>query len=95
MLLKVIVYLWKPIVNMLYREHNVSSGLNASKLVILTSVTKNDLVRQKKIDEAELQALLDENACQTQKEFAMQVNVDQPTVSRHLHAIGKIRKLEE
>lgn len=47
----------------------------------------------KKIGEAELQALLDENPCQTQKELAMELNVDQATISRHLHAMGKIRKL--
>lgn len=47
----------------------------------------------KKLDDAALQALLDENACQTQKELAMELNVDRATISRHLHAMGKIRKL--
>lgn len=47
----------------------------------------------KKLEEAELKALLDENSCQTQKELAMKLNVDRATISRHLHAMGKIRKL--
>lgn len=47
----------------------------------------------KKFEYAELQALLDENAVQTQKELALELNVDRATISRHLHAMGKIRKL--
>lgn len=47
----------------------------------------------KKVEDADLQALLDENACQTQKELALELNVDQKTISRHLHSMGKIRKL--
>ena len=47
----------------------------------------------KKFEDAELQALLDENAVQTQKELALELNVDRATISRHLHAMGKTRKL--
>lgn len=47
----------------------------------------------KKFEDAELQALLDENAAQTQKELAMVLHVDQKTISNRLHALGKIRKL--
>lgn len=47
----------------------------------------------KKFEDAELQALLDENACRTQKELAMELNVDRRTISVRLHAMGKIRKL--
>lgn len=49
--------------------------------------------RPEKFEETELQALLDENACQTQRELAMELNVTQATISQHLHAMGKIRKL--
>lgn len=48
---------------------------------------------EKKLDDADLQALLDENPCRTQKELAMELNVGRATISRHLHAMGKIRKL--
>jgi histone-lysine N-methyltransferase SETMAR len=47
----------------------------------------------KKFEDAELQALLDENSCRTQKELALELNVDIATISRRLHAMGKIRKL--
>lgn len=47
----------------------------------------------KKFGDAELQALLDENPCQTQEELAVQLNVSRATVSNRLHAMGKIRKL--
>ncbi len=49
--------------------------------------------QQKKFEDAQLEALLDEDPCQTQKELAMALNVNQATISRHLHAMGKIRKL--
>lgn len=47
----------------------------------------------KKFEDAELQELLDVNPCQTQKELAIELNVDRATISRRLHAMGKIRKL--
>nr|QRH16695.1 transposase [Mayetiola destructor] len=47
----------------------------------------------KKFEDAELQALLDENSCRTQKELALKLGVAQSTISERLHAMGKIRKL--
>ncbi|GFT88873.1 putative mariner mos1 transposase [Trichonephila clavipes] len=47
----------------------------------------------KKFEDAELQALLDEDDGQTQEHLAEQLNVDQSTVSRHLKAMGKIKKV--
>ncbi|GFV95830.1 mariner Mos1 transposase [Trichonephila clavipes] len=47
----------------------------------------------KKFEDAELQALLDEDDGQTQEHFAEQLNVDQSTVSRHRKAMGKIIKV--
>ncbi|GFU72973.1 mariner Mos1 transposase [Trichonephila clavipes] len=47
----------------------------------------------KKFEDAELQALLDEDDGQTQEHLAEQLNVDQSTVSRRLKAIGKIIKV--
>lgn len=45
-----------------------------------------------KVEHEQLQALLDENSAQTQKELAEQVGVTQQTVSNRLHAMGKIHK---
>lgn len=45
-----------------------------------------------KVDDQELQALLDENSCQTEKQLSEQLGVTQQTVSYRLKAMGKIRK---
>lgn len=54
-------------------------GFNDLKLVILMSMTKN----------SELQDLLDENPAQTLKELSDSLAVNESTVSRCLHAMGK------
>lgn len=46
----------------------------------------------KKFQDDQLEALLNENTAQTLKELAEQLNVDESTVSRRLHAMGKIQK---
>lgn len=46
----------------------------------------------KKLQDDELQALLDEDATQTQKQLAYALNVDHSTISIRLHAMGKIQK---
>ncbi|GFW28494.1 mariner Mos1 transposase [Trichonephila clavipes] len=48
----------------------------------------------KKFEDAELQALLDEDDGQTQEHLVEQLNVDQSTVSRRLKAMGKIIKVD-
>ncbi|GFT93006.1 mariner Mos1 transposase [Trichonephila clavipes] len=47
----------------------------------------------KKFEDAELQALLDEDDGQTQEHLVEQLNVDQSTVSRRLKAMDKIIKV--
>ncbi|GFW22341.1 mariner Mos1 transposase [Trichonephila clavipes] len=47
----------------------------------------------KKFEDAELQALLDEDDGQMQEHLAEQLNVDQSTVSRRIKAMGKIIKV--
>jgi len=47
----------------------------------------------KKFEDAELQALLDEDDSQTQSELAEQLGVDQASISRRLRDMGKIHKL--
>jgi len=46
----------------------------------------------KKFEDQQLQALLDEDACQTQKQLAERLNVAQQTISDRLQAMGKILK---
>ena len=46
----------------------------------------------KKFEDAELQALLDDDSTQTLKQLAKALRIDQGTISRRLHAIGKIQK---
>ena len=46
----------------------------------------------KKFENAELLALLGEDSTQTLKQLAKALGVDQGTISRRLHAIGKIQK---
>ena len=46
----------------------------------------------KKFEDQQLQVLLDEVACQTQKQLAKSLNVAQQTISDHLQAMGKILK---
>ena len=43
----------------------------------------------KKFENQQLQALLEEDACQTQKQLAERLNVTQPTISDRLQAMGK------
>ena len=42
--------------------------------------------------DAKLEALLDEDSCQTQKEFALVLGVTQQTISYHLKSLGMIQK---
>jgi len=46
----------------------------------------------KKFEDAQLEALLDEDACQTEKELATALNVTQQCISLRLNAMGMIRK---
>ncbi|GFX80287.1 mariner Mos1 transposase [Trichonephila clavipes] len=57
------------------------------------SLSRAQCYRCKKIEDAELQALLDEDEGETQEHLAKQLNVDQSTVSRRLKAMGKIIKV--
>lgn len=45
-----------------------------------------------KFEDAELQAILDENATLSENKMAEMLNVNQTTISRRLYALGKIRK---
>ena len=47
--------------------------------------------RPKTFEDAELEALLDEDPCQTQKELASALGVTHQTISKRLHALGMIQ----
>ncbi len=47
----------------------------------------------RKFEDAELEALLNEDSMQTQQEVAAQLGVTQAAISTHLHQMGKIQKL--
>ncbi|KAL6265797.1 hypothetical protein P5V15_002613 [Pogonomyrmex californicus] len=49
-------------------------------------------VGSQKIETDELQALLDINSAQTEKELAEQLGVTQQTISVCLHTMGKVQK---
>ena len=46
----------------------------------------------KKFEDAELEALLDEDPCQTQEELTLSLEVTQQTISLRLKAMGMIQK---
>ena len=49
----------------------------------------------KKFEDAELQAILDEDDTLSQKQMAVMLNVAQQTISGRLKALGKIQKCEK
>ena len=61
-------------------------------MVILAWKTKNVLGSQKKFEDEELEALLDEDCFQTQEERAESLGVTQAAVSKRLKAAGYIQK---
>jgi len=46
------------------------------------------------INDEELEALINSNSPQIYQQFARRLNINEETVSLHLHAIGKIRCLK-
>ena len=73
----------------------VSFGFNGLKIAILKLMTRKGLVHQKKFDNNELQELFDENLAPSLKELSENLAVDESTVLRRLHAMGKIQKEEK
>ncbi|GFY29007.1 mariner Mos1 transposase [Trichonephila clavipes] len=50
--------------------------------------------REKVFEDAELEALLDQNSCQTQQELAGSLGVTQQAISKRLKVMGMIQKQE-
>jgi len=65
-------------------KERVVSGFNASRTVILTSKTGIAM------EDAELEALLEQNSCQNQEELARSLGVTQQAISKCLKAMGRI-----
>jgi len=49
--------------------------------------------RPRKVEQCQLQTLLDENDTQSQKMLAEQLGVSQAAISMQLHAMGKVQKI--
>ena len=86
-------YLEKLMGNMLHRKKRVIDDFSVSKLEISMLQTRNMKNRSKNTKNVELQALLDEDDSQTQKQFAEQLSVSQQAVSNRLREMGKIQKV--
>jgi len=67
------------------------TSFNASKMVILMRKTERT-GKPKLIKDAELEALFDEDLCQTQEELAESLGVTRSTISRPLKTLRMIRK---
>jgi len=68
----------------------VNDGFSVSKLEISMLQTRN--TENQKVD-VKLQALLDENDSQTQKQLAEQLSVSQQAVFNRLREMGKIQRV--
>ncbi|GFT51400.1 mariner Mos1 transposase [Trichonephila clavipes] len=66
-------------------KERAESGFNASRTVILVS-------KEKVFEDAELEALLDQDSCQTQQELAGSLGVTQQAISKRLKVMGMIQK---
>jgi len=80
-------------VNMLHRKIRVNNGFGVSKVVIIDVADKEHGKPPKRYEDVELQALLDKDDLQTQKQLAEQLNVSQQAVSNRLREMGKIQKV--
>ena len=76
---------------MLYRKQRAEIGFAGSMTTILNNKKREN--RPRKIEDCQLQALLDEDDTQSQKMLAEQLRVFQAAISMRLHAMGKVRKI--
>ena len=70
-------------------KERIVSGFNASRTVIL--IEDRHSGREKVFEDAELEALLEQDSCQNQEELARSLGVQQ-TISKRLKAMGMIQK---
>jgi len=75
---------------MLYRKQRAEIGFTGSMTTILSDKSEN---RPRKVEDCQLQALLDEDDIQSQKMLAEQLDISQVAISMRLHAMGKVQKI--
>jgi len=68
------------------------SGFNASRTVILTSKTGIAVEERRIFEDAELEALLEQDSCQNQEKLARSLGVTQQAILKRLKAMGIIQK---
>ena len=83
--------------NVLHRKMCVNDGFGISKLVISTQDEKEEGRQRtwkiaKKFEDVQLQALLDDDDSQTQKQSTKQLGVDQQAVFNRLREMEKIQR---
>ena len=87
--------LWRPMATMLYRKQRAEISfacLKTRRQLILMRDKKREN-RPRKVEDSQLQALLDEDDTQSQKILAEQLGVSQAAISMWLHVVGKVQKI--
>ena len=74
--------------NMLHRKIPVTNSFDVSK-VVTTRLKTRKMKTAKKFEDVKLQALLNEDDSQTQKQLAEQLGVSQRAVFNRLREMGK------
>jgi len=77
---------------MLYRKQRAEIDFAGSMTTILIYDKKREN-RPRKVEDCQLQALLDEDDTRSQKMLAEQLGVSQAAISMWLHAMGKVQKI--
>jgi len=86
--------LWRPMATMLYRKQRAEIRFACSMTTILILMRdKKRENRSRKVEDSQLQALLDGDDTQSQKMLAEQLGVSQAAISMRLHAMGKVQKI--
>ena len=79
---------------MLYRKQHAKIGFAGSTTILTTILSdKKRENRPRKVEDCQLQAVLDEDDIQSQKMLAEQLGVSQAAISIRLHAMGKVQTI--
>ena len=77
---------------MLYqKQYRAKIGFVGSMTTILSDKKREN--RPRKVEDYQLQALLDEDDTQSQEMLAEQLSISQAAISMRLHAMGKVQKI--
>ena len=83
-------FFFKLQIRTIHQKPRADIGFDVSKMVISTSATKN-VENHRKIWRCRIAGIAKRRFIQTVKQLAKALRVDQGTISRRLHAIGKIQ----